>query len=492
MGCGASTPAAPTRTAAAFASNLEAFEQLIAAWGKGDFADLSNPAWKTFMTPSFTFDATGAEGLHPVFKEYKGYKSFKEWLDMVASNELSDLVIKFVAGPKSAPNTIIQKLSVKMTNKATGKAMPAPMTDIIVWDFNENHVATSAKIYFGAPEQIAYVLDKDMPAVSPQPTMPVPEGVTSEKALELFGTIYGAWGTGEFNKPETKQEAMDKYWASDFVLDCTAGHLPSQHPGIFRLFHGHKGGDTWVNDVIGQWEMSGLDMTGEGMVASPTEGAVIHRFSSTIKHKATGKSSAPLVDMVEWYFNADGKCTGGKFYWGKPQSVAALYPAAPAVPPAAHAFFDGRPLADKAAALPELMVDDYETAFVGPYTGATTGVTMDKEKMGGAAKSLTASFPDFTFNPTKVTPVQGVDGGWWAKILVTGTFTGEPFTPMPGKLPPIEPTGKGWTIGPEVFTVYTDETGEKLQRITIEPQYKGALNGPPGIYVANGGTLPAP
>ena len=25
-------------------------------------------------------------------------------------------------------------------------------------------------------------------------------------------------------------------------------------------------------------------------------------------------------------------------------------------------------------------------------------------------------------------PVRGVDGGWWAKMHVTGTFDGEPFT----------------------------------------------------------------
>ena len=79
--------------------------------------------------------------------------------------------------------------------------------------------------------------------------------------------------------------------------------------------------------------------------------------------------------------------------------------------------------------------------------------------------------------------------GWWAKMLVTGTFDGEPFTPMPDKLPALEKTGKAWEIGPEVFTVYTDESGEKITRITIEAQSKGALVGPPGIYVACGGKL---
>ena len=46
---------------------------------------------------------------------------------------------------------------------------------------------------------------------------------------------------------------------------------------------------------------------------------------------------------------------------------------------------------------------------------------------------------------------------------------------MPDKLPALEKTGKAWEIGPEVFTVYTDESGEKITRVTIEAQYPGAL-----------------
>ena len=83
----------------------------------------------------------------------------------------------------------------------------------------------------------------------------------------------------------------------------------------------------------------------------------------------------------------------------------------------------------------------------------------------------------------------GVDGGWWTKMLASGTFDGEPFTPMPDKLPALEKTGKAWEIGPEIFTVYTDESGEKITRITVEAQSQGALVGPPGIYVACGGKL---
>jgi hypothetical protein len=46
---------------------------------------------------------------------------------------------------------------------------------------------------------------------------------------------------------------------------------------------------------------------------------------------------------------------------------------------------------------------------------------------------------------------------------------------MPDKLPALEKTGKAWEIGPEIFTVHTDESGEKITRITIEAQSPGAL-----------------
>ena len=57
--------------------------------------------------------------------------------------------------------------------------------------------------------------------------------------------------------------------------------------------------------MIGEWEMSGLDMSGEGAFASPTPGAAMHRFTSTIKHKGTGKECKDGVDIVEWFFDKD-------------------------------------------------------------------------------------------------------------------------------------------------------------------------------------------
>ena len=144
-----------------------------------------------------------------------------------------------------------------------------------------------------------------------------------------------------------------------------------------------------MNDVIGEWEMSGLDMSGEGAFASPTPGAAMHRFTSTIKHKGTGKECKDGVDIVEWFFDKDGKCSGGKFFWGNPKGVAATYPPMPAPPPAVTAFFDGKPMAGKVEALPTLMDEALVVEFIGPYAGATTGLKLDKPKMLGTAPTRT-------------------------------------------------------------------------------------------------------
>ena len=86
------------------------------------------------------------------------------------------------------------------------------------------------------------------------------------------------------------------------------------------------------------------------------------------------------------------------------------------------------------------------------------------------------------------------DGGWAADIVVKGTHTGSAWTPMPGKLPPIElkepPTS--WTIGPEEFKVWCDPVTGKGVKLEIKCLKEGSLVGPPGIYVSLGGQLPAP
>merc|ERR1719198_2350983 len=105
--------------------------------------------------------------------------------------------------------------------------------------------------------------------------------------------------------------------------------------------------------------------------------------------------------------------------------------------------------------------------------------------------NLIGSFPDLTFNFTNVAVAKKADGGYAADIVVMGTHTGAAFTPMPGKLPAIEATGQCVKIGPETFTLYTDEEG-KVTKTTIEPLHAGAPAGPPGFYTSIGGVLPAP
>ena len=105
--------------------------------------------------------------------------------------------------------------------------------------------------------------------------------------------------------------------------------------------------------------------------------------------------------------------------------------------------------------------------------------------------NLVTSFPDLTFNATKVAPAKQEDGSWAADIVVTGTHTGPAFTPMPDKLPAIETTGTVVTIGPETFTLWVDEAGTKVIKIEITPKEAGNPHGPPGFYLGIGGDISA-
>merc|ERR550537_636735 len=164
--------------------------------------------------------------------------------------------------------------------------------------------------------------------------------------------------------------------------------------------------------------------------------------------------------------------------------------AAAAVPESVAFFFDGAPMAPKAEKMMgEYYDDSHMLSFIGRY--APPVPPLDKEHLQGAMGNLIASFPDLTFNFTNVAPTKKEDGGWAADIVVMGTHTGAAFSPMPGKLPAIETTGKQVQIGPETFTLYTDGAG-KVVKTTIEPLHKGAPAGPPGFYTEIGGVLPAP
>ena len=171
--------------------------------------------------------------------------------------------------------------------------------------------------------------------------------------------------------------------------------------------------------------------------------------------------------------------------------ATAAPPAEPvASPPESIAiFFDGEPMAGKAETWTTEHVADAATLqFVGPH--ALPLPLFDKAGFSSAMGNLVGSFPDLTFNATKVAPTKQEDGSWAADIVVTGTHTGAAFTPMADKLPAIETTGTAVSIGPETFTVWADEAG-KVVKIEIMPKEAGNPHGPPGFYLGIGGDISA-
>merc|ERR1719271_1653689 len=124
---------------------------------------------------------------------------------------------------------------------------------------------------------------------------------------------------------------------------------------------------------------------------------------------------------------------------------AVTYP----MPSSIETFFNGEPMSSKAEKfMSEMVADSFTLAFVGPHVHpAVAGKVLDKAAFGATAGNLIGSFPDLTFNLSKVTPTQKKDGSWSADIVVMGTHTGAAFSPMPGKLPAVETTGKRVEIG---------------------------------------------
>ena len=258
----------------------------------------------------------------------------------------------------------------------------------------------------------AWVLDKtgSFPRPPKLARMPAPTA-SPDKAHAIFAEIYGMWGTGKFADPATKDEAMAAKWAPDIIMDTTSWCQSKN--GIFKLRHGFAGGDEWVNTVLADWELSNLDMELKGCPAPPNPpgcqpGTVAAYFTYDVKHKTTGKELKGQCDIMEWYLSADGKCLGGKFYFGNPLGLSSIYPPAPAIPESVALFFDGTPITtEKIAKIEPTMSDSAILEFIGPYTGLTTGMKMPKPAIIGKVMPLFASaFPEsFIFNADKVCAV---------------------------------------------------------------------------------------
>ena len=104
------------------------------------------------------------------------------------------------------------------------------------------------------------------------------------------------------------------------------------------------------------------------------------------------------------------------------------------------------------------MADDCVLTFeVGKFP---IPLTMPKPMIEKGMGGIMASFPNFHFAGDKVN--QTADGkGWWTVFHAHFQFDGKaPFAPLP-HLPPIEPTGKAYVIGPEIMRIWTNDEDKK-------------------------------
>lgn len=110
--------------------------------------------------------------------------------------------------------------------------------------------------------------------------------------------------------------------------------------------------------------------------------------------------------------------------------------------------------------------------------------------MIGAHAGLVSSFPDFAYtNPSG--DWKTADGVTTATLVVKGTHTGAPYSPMPG-VAPVATSNAVCENDPEKIRVTYTADGTKLAKFEIEavPGGKG-FSGPPGFYAQCGGSLEA-
>ena len=160
-------------------------------------------------------------------------------------------------------------------------------------------------------------------------------------------------------------------------------------------------------------------------------------------------------------------------------------PETPAMPEPVAKMLSGANMIDNLDYFMANLSDDMSMSFEGEF--APPMPPLDKAKFMGMGKMMTASFPDFGFDPA-TPPVPTEDGGFWSLVYSHGTHTGAPFA-LPGK-PPVDASGVSSRFGPTQMKVYADASGEKLAKIVFVP-LKAGPTGPPAYYVASGGDLSA-
>ena len=285
---------------------------------------------------------------------------------------------------------------------------------------------------------------------------PGSEPMPLEKMLSVLAAVKVAWP-----KWESRFLGAEKTETGTYKVKTQQ----ALGPMVRDFTPGNGFPDLPLKTVPKEWKTTGFTLpvevgtyklNGNKVVSASYDGTIDLAYGG-----GTQQTSAEFAAI--WNQKGDGSDVG----------FAALYALGGAAADGSFAqlWFDGREFGSKKKEMVESMADEFRLAFVGKHAGNTTGFTFNKEEALGAMENLVGSMPNFIFNSTKVAPVRDLaDGGYYANIAVTGTYSGKPYTPMPGMLPPAPKKGVSWTIGPEEFKVHTRHHPALTQPYSSKPE----------------------
>ena len=139
---------------------------------------------------------------------------------------------------------------------------------------------------------------------------------------------------------------------------------------------------------------------------------------------------------------------------------------------------------------PQAFLDRIISCYEHPDTPVILedGETHKAQDGAGLFHATHLSFPDFVMNYGKV--VEDISNDEITveihSMFATGTFTGTPYTILPGVLPEIEPNGK-FTQNDEQLIILTMNKEAKITKCQVVAH--GVATGFAGFYVAAGGEI---
>jgi len=288
-------------------SPVDRTADLLAAWGAGRFNTGDADAYTEFFTDDVITDARGGHAGAAEFQTYHGIEGAKAWFEFVGTFEYEGLETSHVAGP--ADEVWLRFTAANSVSKKTGKGGAYSGYNILTWKGDK--CAKLVHVPFHPARTAAILSEEDVPV---PPMAALPSFEPHPEPMEAYATAMGLWQSGELNQPAVYKA----YVAGDALNDVSDSALPD----VLKAYTGSASVREWMDHMSANWELTNTEVQ---PVAGLAPGCVTHRFTTDVKHKATGKEAKGVQCYAELGYNADGQLVYGRNYWVNAPKLASIY-----------------------------------------------------------------------------------------------------------------------------------------------------------------------